>query len=90
MLKVFALLGLVVIAGCEPITPAQNACLQAQTYGQMFGTPENRGPCWGRVVSTSQTADIRVYLVEMPVPGYSVAGLTYQGNRLIQAGVTTQ
>lgn len=86
MLRIVALIGLMALAACEP--PPPNACQQANTYGEMFGTPENRGPCWGRVISASQMGNIRVYMVEMPLPGYAIGSMTYEGNRLIQAGVT--
>ena len=31
-------------------TAAPNACQTAETYDDMFGTPSQPGPCWGRVI----------------------------------------
>ena len=79
----------VALAGCDvPATPAEAACRAAITYGDKFGTPERKGPCWGRTVSVSQMGSIRAYLVEMPLPGHAFGSITYDGDRMVQAGWT--
>lgn len=63
----------------------QAACNAATTYGQMFGTPDNRGPCWFRTVGHAASGRIQVFTVE--TPGGNFAAITYDGNRMI--GVST-
>lgn len=76
-------LAVAALAGCDVPPPQPNACEQAKTNGEMFGTPEDKGPCWGRVTAASQMGSIRSYMVEMPVPGYVVASITYDGSTLV-------
>ena len=79
----------VTLSGCMQMqTPQEQACSNARTYGERFGTPERRGPCWGPIISTSATGNIRSYMVQINTPGYAVATLTYDGNTLVQAGQT--
>lgn len=86
MLRFALIIGGLTLTACAP--PPLNACQKAGNYGQMFGTPENKGPCWGRTASVSQMGNIRSYIIEMPLPGYVVAHLTYQGDKLVQAGIS--
>lgn len=75
-----------ILSACAP--PPPNACGQTMTWADRFGTPEDKGPCWGEIISQVQNGNIRSYMMRMPVPGYVIADITYQGDTLIQAGMT--
>ncbi|WP_439150830.1 hypothetical protein [Sulfitobacter sp.] len=86
----FSIMAAVLLTACGPYTPPPpNMCQQAKTYGAMFGTPEKKGPCWGRTLSVSQMGNIRSYVVQMRLPGYVLGTVTYQGDTLVQAGVSS-
>lgn len=87
MLRIAAVLAALTLAACEP--PPPNACQQATKYGEMFGTPENRGPCWGRVIGSSQMANVRSYTLEFPQPSSRVASIMYEGDRLIGVSIVS-
>ena len=73
------------LSGCVEQTEAMqraDACRQAVTFGERFGTPQKRGPCWWRTTGHSVGFGFDVYTVEGP---HSIASLTYQGSRMISA-----
>jgi len=84
-MRLIALIALAALAACDvPLTPREHACSAARTWGEAYGTPERKGPCWVRTTAFSQIGDIRSYMVE--TPGQGVATLTYEGARLVQVG----
>lgn len=86
-MKIYVVIDAVVfVSACQP--PPPNACQQAANYGEMFGTPENKGPCWGRTISTSPLGNISSYMFEMSLPFFAIGTATYDGDTLVQAGVT--
>ena len=81
----------IAVAACDPVADHQaiyGACARATTYTEAYGTPANRGPCWGRTISHSTGGGVQVFMVESVRPQYTVASLVYQGGRLVQAGET--
>jgi hypothetical protein len=81
------IIALLALAACaEPLTPAEQACAAARTWGEAYGTPERKGPCWGRTTAFSQMGNVRAYMVEKRAPGRVVATLTYEGSALVQVG----
>jgi hypothetical protein len=84
-MKHFALIAVIALAGCVDTAPydaQMAACRAATTYGQSFGTPANRGPCWLRTVAHGVSGNIETFMVETP---RGFASLTYQRGRMIAA-----
>lgn len=77
-----------ILSGCVQPDPQIEACNAAKTYGEKFGTPTSRGPCWGRTISHHATGNIEVFMVEMPSYGYAVGTMTYINGVMDSAGVT--
>lgn len=80
----------VALAGCDTEAMQREAdlaaqCKSARTYGESYGTPENRGPCWLYTTSHSVMGNIQSFTVRVRGTEYGVAALTYQGKRLISA-----
>ena len=63
----------------------EQQCRQLQTYGDRYGTPTNKGPCWGRTFSQSVMGNIASYGVEIRGTEHGVAFLTYENGVLISA-----
>ena len=61
------------------------ACEAARTYGDRYGTPENRGPCWDYTTTHSVGFGVESFIVHIRGTRYGTAVLTYRGNRLISA-----
>jgi hypothetical protein len=101
MLKKTFLLLSILLSACtqvqEPVS--QNECLRImgdsffsldlsnETHKEMFGTPENKGPCWGRTTGVHQFGTLRTFSIALPVPGYVFATITYEGNKMVQVGL---
>ena len=69
------------LAACavpEP-DPRIAACHAARTYGQAYGTPDNRGPCWWRTIAHASGYGITNWTVEGP---RGFANLTFEGRRM--------
>lgn len=54
----------------------------------MFGTPENKGPCWGKTLSVSTFNNSLIFIVRLPVPGYVTAGIIYENNEIVDFSLT--
>lgn len=79
------------LAACDPVADHNaiyGACAAARTYVEGYGTPTNRGPCWGRTISHSAGHGVQVFMVQSVRPQYTVASLVYQNGVLVQAGET--
>ena len=86
-----ATIAAVTLAACDPAADHEalfGACERARTYADAYGTPTNRGPCWGRTISHHTSGDVQVFLVQSQRPRNTVASLTYIGGVLTDAGET--
>ncbi|MCR9150148.1 MAG: hypothetical protein NXH83_08230 [Rhodobacteraceae bacterium] len=85
MVRFLPAVALLAIAACtqeyeEHMVRAEQ-CRAAETYGQMFGTPENRGPCWGPLITTSRGFGMEYYHMRTITGRQAI--VMYDGNRLI-------
>jgi hypothetical protein len=89
MLRPIAFLATIALASCGPEVEAeiarQNAlaaqCRAAANYGQMFGTPDDRGPCWGPLITVSEGYGMSYYHMRTILGGQAI--VMYDGNRLV-------
>lgn len=81
--RIASFASIITLAACStsPYVQQANACRQATTHGQMFGTPERPGPCWGPRITTSAGYGLRYYHMYMPTGGQAI--LMYDGDNLI-------
>ena len=63
------------------------ACDDAQTYNEAFGTPDNRGPCWGEVQTASVSGVVETY--QMTTIQNRPAVVTYVNGKLDAVTVGT-
>jgi hypothetical protein len=71
------------LSGCMDIEAARavnQACLDAVSYADRYGTPERRGPCWVETLSQGATAGIRTYTVSGQ---RGTTTLAYRGNEIV-------
>lgn len=78
-------LAIAALAGCTPDYEEHQArveqCRAASTYGEMFGTPANKGPCWGSLITTSKGYGMEYYHMNTITGGQAI--VMYDGSTLV-------
>lgn len=85
-MRILALAALLVLAACDEAAYEEHmarvrACQAAETYGAMFGTPDDRGPCWGPIMTVSHGYGLRYYHMRTVTGGQAI--VMYDGDELI-------
>lgn len=65
----------------QPSDPQRQACREARTAGEAYGTPADRGPCWRFTVGQAHAGGVSSYTVSDGWGNY--ANVTYRGNTLV-------
>ncbi len=93
MARILAIIAALTLSACDMEAFEENyaltqQCNAAATYGEMFGTPSKRGPCWGRTTSHSAMGNIQSFGVNIRGSEHGIALLTYRGDVLVSASVS--
>lgn len=85
MKRLIGIAALIGLAACTPEYEQHLAlvkqCRGAKTYGEMFGTPDRKGPCWGPLITTSRGFGVEYYHMNTILGGQAI--LIYERNRLV-------
>lgn len=80
-----AIAAAITLSGCMGIEEARainQACLDAGSYAERYGTPERRGPCWVNTVAQGAgQGGVRTYTV---TGQRGTTSLVYRGNEIVQ------
>lgn len=85
-MRLTILMSLIILSACDEAAMDAHrdrwvACNQAKTSGEAFGTPSNRGPCWGRLITVSHGFGMSYYHMRTITGGQAI--LMYDGDELV-------